>query len=102
MTEIIFQVNGINRNRKFCKYYWDLVSLAFFSNILQNNLDSLKNHWNTHRIGESRFQTKHGRPNILYEFPSRSWSQEGLKFAMSNEMFDLAAASFIEEEYSED
>ena len=45
-----------------------------------------KDHWNTHRIRKSRFQTIHGRLNVLYEIPSRSRAQECLKLTVSNEM----------------
>ena len=62
----------------------------------------MKDHWNTHGIRKSRFQTIHGRPNALYEIPSRSGGQEGLKLTISNEMFDQAAASVTGEEYPED
>ena len=73
-----------------------------FSTILQNDLNSVKNHWNTHRIRKSRFPSIHDRPNILYEIPSRSGGQEVLKLTISNEMFNQAAASVTEEEYPED
>ena len=73
-----------------------------FSTILQNDLNSVKDHWNTHRIRKSRFQTIHGRPNVLYEIPSRSGGQEGLKLIISNEMFDQAAVSVTDEEYPGD
>ena len=78
-----------------CFWYW-------FLTILQNHLNSVKDHWNTHKIGTSRCQTIHGRPNVLYEFPSTSEGQEGLKLTMLNEMLDQDAASVTEEEYPED
>ena len=73
-----------------------------FSTILQNDLNSAKDHWNTHRIRKSRFQTIHGRPNVLYEIPSRSRGQECLKLTISNEMFNQTAASVTEEERPDD
>ena len=73
-----------------------------FSTTLENDLNSAKDHWNTHRIRKSRFQTIHGRPNVLYEIPSRSRGQECLKLTISNEMFNQTAASVTEEEYPED
>ena len=73
-----------------------------FSTILQNDLNSAKDHWNTHRIRKSRFQTIHGRPNVLYEIPSRSRGQECLKLTISNEMFNQTAASVTEEQYPKD
>ena len=62
----------------------------------------MKDHWNTHRIRKSWFQTIHERPNVLYEISSRSGGQEDLKLTISNEMFDQAAASVTEKEYPED
>ena len=73
-----------------------------FSTILQNDLNSAKDHWNTHRIRKSQFQTIYGSSNVLYEIPSRSRGQECLKLAISNEMFNQNAASVTEEEYPED
>ena len=73
-----------------------------FSTILQNDLNSAKGHCNTHRIRKSRFQTTHGRPNVLYEIPSRSRGQECLKLTISNEMFNQTAASVTEEQYPKD
>ena len=73
-----------------------------FSTILQNDLNSAKDHWNTHRIRKSRFQTSHGRLNVLYEIPSRSKGQECLKLTLLNEMFSQSAASVTKEEYIED
>ena len=76
--------------------------VLFFSTILQNDLNSARDHWNQHIIRKSRFQTIHGRPNVLYEIPSRSRGQECLKLTISNEMFNQTAASVTEEEYPED
>ena len=53
----------------------------------------MKDHWNTRRIGKSRFQTIHGRPNVLYEISSRKGGQEGLNLNILNEIFDQAAVS---------
>lgn len=40
-----------------------------FSRLIQKELDHLSEHWNTHRIRKSRFDTISGRPNALYYFP---------------------------------
>ena len=78
-----------------CLWYW-------FSIILQNDLNLVKDHWNTLRVCKSRFQTIHGRLNVLYEIPSRSGGQEGLNLTILDEMFDQSAPSITEEEYPED
>ena len=80
----------------------EIECLWYFSTILQNGFDSVKDHWNTHRDHKSQFQTTHGMPNVLYEIPSRSEGQEGLKFTILNEMLDQAAASATDEEYPRD
>ena len=73
-----------------------------FLTILQNDFNSAKDHLNTHRVRNSRFQTTHGRPNALYEISSRSRGQEFLKLTISNEMFNQTAASVTEEEHPDD
>lgn len=40
-----------------------------FSDLLQNELDTIKNHWNTHYIRRSRHDTVSGRPDSLYFLP---------------------------------
>ena len=51
-TEIVSFANIIETE---CLWYC-------FSTILQNDLNSVKDHWNTRRICKSRFQTIHGKP----------------------------------------
>jgi hypothetical protein len=40
-----------------------------FSGLLQNDIDKVKEHWNTHRIRRSRYNTVLGRPDSLFYFP---------------------------------
>ena len=40
----------------------------------------------------------HGRSNVLHEISSISGSQENIKLTISNEIFDRAATSVMEEE----
>ena len=40
-----------------------------FSNVLQKELDSVKEHWNTHRIQKSRNNTVPGCPDSLFFLP---------------------------------
>ena len=40
-----------------------------FNNVLQKELDSVKEHWNTHRIRKSRNNTVPGRPDSLFFLP---------------------------------
>ena len=43
-----------------------------FSDILQEDLIFVQEHWNTHRIRKSKYQTLCGRPNTLYHLPEQS------------------------------
>ena len=40
-----------------------------FANLLQQDLTAVKQHWNSHYIRKSRFDTVAGRPNELYFLP---------------------------------
>ena len=40
-----------------------------FSKLLQKHLDDVKQNWNSHYIRRSRFQTVHGRPDVLFYLP---------------------------------
>lgn len=42
-----------------------------FYEILQEDLTFVKEHWNSHRIRKSRFDTIAVRPDVLYEIPER-------------------------------
>ena len=70
-----------------------------FSNILKRDIDHVKEHWNSHRIRSSRFETVPGRPNVLYNSPQLSNGEENLILPVSNEEIDHAFDSIsIEEE----
>ena len=43
-----------------------------YQQLLQDELDRVKHHWNTHRIRPSRYGTVPGVPNVLYHLPHRS------------------------------
>ncbi|CAB4016136.1 Hypothetical predicted protein [Paramuricea clavata] len=40
-----------------------------FHDLLQKDIDTVKEHWNTHRIRRSRYNTVPGRPDSLFYFP---------------------------------
>ena len=40
-----------------------------FSGLLQEELEFIKEHWNSHRIRRSRFDTVAGRPDAIYYLP---------------------------------
>ncbi len=40
-----------------------------FSRILQNDLDKVKEHWNSHKVSKSPYSGVHGVPDIMYFLP---------------------------------
>ena len=56
--------------------------LFCFKDVLQTDLDSVKNHWNTHYIRKSRHDTIPGRPAELYYLPENNGFQD-FKFAVT-------------------
>lgn len=40
-----------------------------FSKVMQNDLDQLKEHWNSHKITRSPYSAVHGVPDIMYFLP---------------------------------
>ena len=49
-----------------------------FSDILQKDLNAVKEHWNTHRIRRSRYNTVPGRPDALFHFPEHHGGIENI------------------------
>ena len=47
-----------------------------FANLLQQDLTAVKQHWNSHYIRKSRFDTVAGRPNELYFLPECTGAQD--------------------------
>ena len=47
-----------------------------FSDLLQKDLDFVKNHWNSHHIRRSRYDTVSRRPDVLFNLPHRSGGEE--------------------------
>ena len=37
-----------------------------FSKVLLNDLDKLKDHWNSHKISKSPYSSVHGVPDVMY------------------------------------
>ena len=59
-----------------------------FSKIIQKDFDALKDHWNSHRIRKSRFETIPGRPNVLYYLRDISGEATDLKLHVSNQQIN--------------
>lgn len=49
-----------------------------FSCVLQRDLDSAREHWNSHLIRRSCHETISGRPDALYDLPTQFGGQDGL------------------------
>ena len=48
-----------------------------FSKVLLNDLDKLKDHWNSHKISKSPYSSVHGVPDVMYfllEYQTRRMS----------------------------
>ena len=65
----------------------------FFSGILQQDLDHVLNHWNTHYIRESRFDTIGGIPDELYCIPEY-YDMNDFIVPVSPEKFDHALNTY--------
>ena len=55
-----------------------------FSGILQEDLNKVMEHWNTHRIRDSRHDTIPGRPDELYLLPECHGGIDGLLLSISD------------------
>ena len=49
-----------------------------FSGLIQQDLDKVKEHWNSHYIGESRYDTVKGRPSELFYLPKLHNTEDSL------------------------
>lgn len=49
-----------------------------FAHLLQDDLDKVKEHWNTHLIRGSRYDTISGRPDELFFLPELHGGEDGL------------------------
>ena len=65
-----------------------------FASILQSELDVMKDHWNSHRIGGSRFETVPGRPGVLYYLPDISGGAGNLKLHVTEQKL-IAVSQYI-------
>lgn len=70
-----------------------------FSGVLQNDLDLVKEHWNTHRIRKSKFQTVAGRPDALYFLPEQTDTRD-YKNEVTIEAFQDVSEHVVVRDYS--
>ena len=62
----------------------------YFSKIIQKDFDVLKEHWNSHRIRKSRFETTPGIINVLYYLPDISGGATNLMPHVSDQQSNAA------------
>lgn len=68
-----------------------------FCTLLQNELNFVKEHWNSHYIRRSRHETVAGRPDVLYILPESYGGEENLKTSIVNEDLEYVKQNLIEE-----
>lgn len=73
-----------------------------FAGILQNDLDKVKHHWNSHYIRASRYDTIKGRPDELYFLPERHGGVDNLIQAISSEQLEYLSENLIFNEVEND
>ena len=66
--------------------------------LLQADLNKVQEHWNTHYITSSRFDTIKGRPDELYFLPELHGGEDGLLLPVSNEQVELISENLTYEE----
>ena len=72
-----------------------------FSSVIQQDLDHVKNHWNSHYIRRSRHDTVPGRPNELFYLPDMHGAQNYLQPVNGNQCQQVEENHTIEEETNE-
>jgi len=69
-----------------------------FAEILQEDLDYVKEHWNTHRIRKSRHDTVSGVPDVLYYLPEGRGGESGLLLSVPDNKINYVENNLIEKE----
>lgn len=76
--------------------------LVWFCWYLQNDLDKVKHHWNSHYIRASRYDTIKGTPDELYFLPERHGGVDNLIQAISSEQLEYLSENLIFNEVEND
>ena len=69
-----------------------------FSWLIQQDLDKVRDHWNSHYIRKSRYDTVSGIPNILYHLPEYNGKQDCLYPINAEEVEEMKTHCEIETE----
>ena len=67
-----------------------------FAQILQNDLDIVREHWNSHRIRKSRHNTVSGRPDSLFFLPEHHGAIANLLYAVPQSEIDYTAENILQ------
>lgn len=69
-----------------------------FSQVIQNELNEIVEHWNTHYIRRSRHDTIPGVPNVLYHLPELSGGTDYIVDVPLEKINEMEAECLIEEQ----
>ena len=69
-----------------------------FSGVLQKDLDLVREHWNTHRIRDSKHDTVPGRPDELFLLLECSGGIDGLLFPISTDELCYVSDNLLQSE----
>ena len=67
-----------------------------FAQILQSDLDIVREHWNSHRIRKSRHNTVSGRPDSLFFLPEHHGAIANLLYAVPQSEIDYTAENILQ------
>ena len=63
--------------------------MVCFESVLQDELDKVKDHWNSHRTQPSRNESVSGVPDVLYYLPQRSGGIECLQIVQRQQVDEM-------------
>lgn len=69
-----------------------------FAELLQEDLDALKEHWNTHRIRKSRNDTTPGVADVLYYLPEGRGGKPDLLHSVPDDKISYVESQLIEKQ----
>jgi hypothetical protein len=67
-----------------------------FSDVIQNDLDFVKEQWNTHRIRNSKHDTIPGIPDELFYVPEKNGGAENLSLPISVDQIQFVQENLLE------
>lgn len=72
-----------------------------FSDVIQNDLNYVKEQWNTHRIRDSKHDTIPGIPDELYYFPEKKGGIDNLCLPVPAEQIQFVQENLLQFEEEE-